>query len=51
MYATKASVVYDSFMGTWTTVVACKKYGCKCIGSELSEAQYEYALERLKWMY
>ena len=27
--------------GTGTTAVACKKYGCKCIGSELSE-------ERLK---
>ena len=48
MYATKDSVVYDSFMGTGTTAVACKKYGCKCIGSELSEAQYEYTLERLK---
>ena len=35
-------------MGTGTTAVVCKKYGCKRIGSELSEAQYEYALERLK---
>ena len=48
MYANKDSVVYDSFIGTGTTAVACKQFGCKCIGSELSEAQYEYALERLK---
>lgn len=48
MYANKNSIVYDSFIGTGTTAVACKQFGCKCIGSELSEAQYEYALERLK---
>ena len=38
MYANKNSIVYDSFMGTGTTAVACKQFGCKCIGSELSEA-------------
>ena len=48
MYATKDSIVYDSFIGTGTTAVACKKYGCKCIGSELSEAQVKYARSRLK---
>ena len=48
MYATKDSVVYDSFIGTGTTAVACKQFGCKCIGSELSEAQVEYARSRLK---
>ena len=49
MYATKNSVVYDSFMGTGTTAVACKQFGCKCIGSELSKEQVEYARSRLKW--
>ena len=48
MYATKNSVVYDSFMGTGTTAVGCIKYGCKYIGSELSKEQCEFAKERIK---
>lgn len=48
MYATKDSVVYDSFMGTGTTAVGCVKYGCKYIGSELSKEQCEYAEQRIK---
>ena len=47
MYANKDSVVYDSFIGTGTTAVACKQFGCKCIGSELSKEQVEYARSRL----
>lgn len=48
IYAKPYSVVYDSFMGTGTTAVACKNIGnLICIGSELSEAQCEYAKERL----
>lgn len=47
IYATKESIVYDAFMGTGTTAVACKAYGCKCIGSEISAKQVEYAKERL----
>ena len=48
MYANKNSIVYDSFTGTGTTAVACKQFGCKCIGSELSKEQVEYARSRLK---
>ena len=40
-------VVYDPFGGTGTTAVGAKRFGCSCICSELSEAQCEYAKERL----
>lgn len=42
-------VVYDSFMGTGTTAVACKIYGVSCYGSEISKKQCEYAENRLKF--
>lgn len=41
--------VYDSFMGTGTTAVACKMVGLSCIGSELSAKQCEFAENRLKF--
>ena len=41
------TVVYDPFMGTGTTAVACKRMGFKCIGSEISENQVEWANKRL----
>ena len=47
IYAKDGAVVYDSFMGTGTTANACKELGLECIGSELSEAQWEYSQERL----
>lgn len=47
LYANENTIIYDSFIGTGTTAVACKKLGLKCIGSELSEAQCKYAVERL----
>lgn len=46
-YAKPDNVVYDSFMGTGTTAVACKSYGCNYIGSEISEAQVEFSNQRL----
>ena len=50
MYAkdNKNFIVYDSFNGTGTTSVACKKYGCSYVGSELSKEQCEYAERRLE---
>ena len=48
IYAKPNAIVYDSFMGTGTTAVACKRLGLHCIGSELSEAQCEFANNRLK---
>lgn len=40
-------IVYDPFMGTGTTAVACKKMGIDYIGSELSQNQVQYALKRI----
>lgn len=48
IYATSDMVVYDSFMGTGTTAVACKQFGCNYLGSELSEAQVEFSNLRLE---
>lgn len=47
IYAVKGSVVYDSFMGTGTTAVACVRRGLTCIGSELSQDQCNYAQKRV----
>ena len=40
-------VVYDSFMGTGTTAVACKDFGVDCIGSEISKQQCDFANDRI----
>lgn len=47
MYYTKG-VVYDPFMGTVSTGVACEMLGIKWLGSEISEAQCEYAKGRIE---
>ena len=44
----KDCIVYDPFMGTGTTANACIKYGCNYLGTELSQAQCEYAENRLQ---
>ncbi len=44
---TNDMLVYDSFMGTGTTAVACKRRGLSFVGSELSMAQVEFAN---KWL-
>lgn len=49
MYADDGAVVYDPFMGTGTTAIACSAHNNKFIGSELSSAQCEFANERLKY--
>lgn len=40
--------VYDSFVGSGTTAVACKKMGFNFIGSEISENQCRWANNRLQ---
>ena len=40
-------LVYDSFMGSGTTAVVCKKNGLKWIGSELNPTNYEIANKRI----
>lgn len=47
IYAKPGYLVYDSFMGTGTTAVASKAFGCSYIGSELSAAQVDFANMRL----
>jgi DNA modification methylase len=47
IYAQPKALVLDTFMGTGTTAMACKNMNLKCIGTELSEAQCEFAKERL----
>lgn len=48
IYAKEKAIIYDPFIGTGTTAVACKKLGLNCFGSEISEAQCNYAIERIK---
>ena len=41
-------VIYDPFMGSGTTGVACMKLGRKFIGSEIDPGYFEISLKRLK---
>lgn len=47
VYAVPNSTVYDPFIGTGTTALACKHLNLNCIGSELSKAQCTYTEQRL----
>lgn len=47
IYAKPNSIVYDSFNGTGTTGVAYVRLGLNYIGSELSEEQCKFSIERL----
>jgi len=48
MYAPDGATIYDPFMGSGTTAVACKRMGLNCIGSEISTNQVKYEIDRLK---
>jgi len=48
IYTKEGDVVYDPFMGTGTTGVACKIMKRNFIGSEISEDQVKYSEERIK---
>ena len=48
LYANQDTIVYDPFMGTGTTAVACKQKELTCFGSELSQEQVEFANKRLE---
>ena len=52
IYADENSKVYDPFMGTGTTAIACVKFNNNnnnmvCVGSEISKKQVEYSKQRL----
>lgn len=47
MYAPPNALVFDPFMGSGTTGIACDMLGLNCIGTEIDEAQVEYSKERL----
>jgi site-specific DNA-methyltransferase (adenine-specific)/modification methylase len=47
IYSRRGGVVYDPFMGSGTTAVACKELGLSYIGSEISENQCKWAEERI----
>jgi DNA modification methylase len=42
------TTIYDPFMGSGTTAVACKNMEMNCYGSEISENQVKWALSRLE---
>lgn len=48
LYAPEGATVYDPFLGSGTTAVACKRLGLNCYGSEISKNQCEWAFNRLK---
>lgn len=48
VYSKEGDLIYDPFMGTGTTGVACKMIGRNFIGSEFSKAQVEHSNERIK---
>lgn len=48
LYCVDGGVVYDPFIGSGTTAVACKKLGLQYIGSEISEAQCLWANKRIE---
>jgi site-specific DNA-methyltransferase (adenine-specific)/modification methylase len=48
IYTKEEDVIYDPFMGTGTTGVACKLSNRNFIGSEISTDQVNYSYERIK---
>ena len=47
LYAPDKAVVYDPFNGTGTTGVACKLLNMDYIGSEISEDQVKFSIDRI----
>ena len=48
LYSKEGDVIYDPFMGTGTTAVACIREKRKYVGSELSPRYIEWAEKRIK---
>ena len=47
IYAPMGGVIYDPFMGSGTTALACKRMNLNYVGSEISEKQCEWAENRI----
>ena len=47
LYGKEGNVVFDPFMGTGTTAVACKRLKMKYLGTEISKDQCVYAEDRI----
>lgn len=47
MYAKPDSLVYDCFMGTGTTAIACIREKHRFVGSEISAKQWDFANDRI----
>lgn len=48
IYTKELDIIYDPFMGTGTTGVACKMINRNFIGSEISLSQVEYSKKRIE---
>lgn len=48
IYTKESDIIYDPFMGTGTTGIACKMINRDFVGSEISQTQVEYSNERMK---
>ena len=48
IHTNENDLVYDPFMGSGTTALACKNKGRNSIGSEIDEKYYKISVERLK---
>ena len=48
VYTQEGDIIYDPFMGTGTTGLACKLSKRQFIGSEISKSQVDYSNERIK---
>ena len=48
MYAPTKGLIFDPFMGTGTTGIACEILGLNCIGTEIDAEQVAYSYNRLK---
>ena len=48
IFSKEDSLIVDPFVGSGTTLIACKNSNRKCIGMEINKDYYKIALERLK---
>lgn len=46
----KKSVIFDPFLGSGTTAVACLELGYDFIGCEIDQSYYRIAMERINEM-